>query len=217
VRLVDWPGDAVPEGYTRTIPDVVGRGLIQNVRLNEPLLESKLAGRGIGGGLPIVIPDGMRGYTIRVDEATGVAGFIDQGTRVDVIVSMSPPNDSRNDLVTRIVLQNVEVLARGQSIQRNEQGQPLVVPTVTLAVTPEEVERMAAISMNARFTLALRNMIDVKEVRTTGIRLSAVLTPPGGSRLPSNRSTARVAVPQTAESQRVIEIFKGGKRALIRF
>jgi pilus assembly protein CpaB len=195
----------------------VGRGLIQNVLLNEPLLESKMAGRGTGGGLPIVIPDGMRAYTIRVDEVIGVAGFIDQGTRVDVIVSMSPPNDARNDLVTRIVLQNVEVLARGQNIQRDENGQPLVVTVVTLSVTPEEAERMAAISMNARFSLALRNMIDVKEVRTAGIRMSAVLTPPGGARLPTSRSTARVAIPQTEEGQRVIEIFKGGKRALIRF
>ena len=138
VRLVDWPGNAVPAGYARVIADVVGRGLMDNVQLNEPLLETKLASRGGGGGLPIVIPEGMRAYTIRVDEAIGVAGFIDQGTRVDVIVSMNPPNDSRNDLVTRIVLQNVEVLARGQNIQKDENGQPLVVPTVTLAVTPED-------------------------------------------------------------------------------
>ena len=217
VRLVDWPGDAVPQGYARAVADVVGRGLMDDVRLNEPLLETKLGTRGGGGGLPIVIPEGKRAYTIRVDEATGVAGFIDQGTRVDVIVSMNPPNDSRNDLVTRIVLQNVEVLARGQSIQKDESGQPLVVPVVTLAVTPEEAERMAAISMNARFALALRNMIDVKEVRTSGIRMSAVLTPPGGARMPSSRSTGRVAVPQTEESQTVIKMFKGGKRALIRF
>ena len=217
VRLVDWPSDAVPDGYARTVADVVGRGVIRNVLLNEPLLESNMAGRGAGGGLAIVIPDGMRGFTIRVDEASGVAGFIDQGTHVDVIVSMQPPNDSRQDLVTRIVLQNVEVVSRGQSIQRDEQGQPLVVPVVTVAVTPEEAERMAAISMNARFSLALRNMIDVKEVRTPGIRMSAVLIPPGAARTPSSRSTARVATPQSEDSQRVIEIFKGGKRALIRF
>jgi len=54
VRLVDWPVDALPDGYTRSIAEVVGRGLIQGVQLNEPLLETKLAGRGTGGGLPIV-------------------------------------------------------------------------------------------------------------------------------------------------------------------
>jgi pilus assembly protein CpaB len=217
VKLVDWPGDAVPDGYARVIADVVGRGLVDDVRLNEPLLEGKLGGRGDGGGLAIVIPEGMRGYTIRVDEQSGVAGFVDQGTRVDVIVSMQPPNGARNDLVTRIVLQNVEVIARAQNIQRDEQGQPLVVTTVTVAVTPEDLERMAAINMNARFNLALRNRIDVKEVQTPGIRLSSVLTPPGSRRPPSSRSSAPIAVPQTGDSERFIEIFRGGKRALIRF
>ncbi len=100
---------------------------------------------------------------------------------------------------------------------RDEQGQPMLVPTVTVAVTPEEAERMAAISMNARFSLALRNMMDVKEVRTPGIRMSAVLTPPGAARTPSSRSTSRVAAPQPDDSQTGILIFKGGKRALIRF
>jgi len=214
VRLVDWPGDAVPEGYAGTIADVVSRGLNQSVNMNEPVLESKLAPRGAGAGLANVIPEGMRGFAIRVDEETGVAGFIDVGTRVDVIVSMAPRGSS--DMVSRIVLQNVTVAARGQTIQRDLQGQPIVVPTITLSVTPEEAERMAAISMNARFKLALRNMLDNKEVRTAGIRQSAVLTPPG-TRPASTRSAAPVSVPQTEQSERVIEIFKGGKRALIRY
>ncbi len=128
VRLVDWPSDAVPEGYARTIADVVGRGVIRDVLLNEPLLETNMAGRGNGGGLPIVIPEGMRGFTIRVDEATGVAGFIDQGTHVDVIVSMQPPNDSRNDVVTRIVLQNVEILSRGQDTCGTSRDSPCSCP-----------------------------------------------------------------------------------------
>lgn len=217
VRLIDWPGEALPEGYARSVAEVIGRGLIQAVRLNEPLLESKLAGRGNGGGLPIVVPEGMRALTVRVDEVVGVAGFIDQGTRVDVILSMVPPQDGRGDPVTRIILQNVEVLARGQNIQRDEQGQPLLVTVVTLAVTPDEAEQLAAAAMNARIQLALRNMIDVKEVRTQGVRMTGLLTLQGGARLPASRSAARVAVPQTEESRTAIEMFKGGKRALIHF
>ena len=217
VRLVDWPTDAMPEGYSRTVAEVVGRGLVTNVRTNEPLLEAKLAGRGTGGGLPIVVPDGMRAFTVSVDEVVGVAGFIDQGTRVDVLVNMIPPNDSRGEPVTRIFLQNVEVLARGQSIQRSERGEPLVVPVVTLSVTPEQAEQLAAATMNARIQLALRNMTDVKEVRTPGIRASALLTLQGGTRLPASRPAPRTGPPPTEERGTTIEMFKGGKRALIHF
>jgi pilus assembly protein CpaB len=217
VQMVDWPGDALPDGLSRSIADVVGRGLIQAVRMNEPLLESKLASRGTGGGLPIVVPEGMRALTVPVNDVVGVAGFIDQGTRVDVIVSMVPPGDGGGDPVTRIILQNIEVLARAQNIQKDPQGQALLVPVVTLSVTPDQAEQLAAATMNARIQLALRNMIDVKEVRTPGVRMTGLLTLQGGARLPVTRSAARVAVPQTPESRTTIEMFKGGKRALIQF
>ena len=55
VRLVPWPSDAVPEGYATNVSEVVGRGVITPVRINEPLLGSKLADLGSGGGFPGII------------------------------------------------------------------------------------------------------------------------------------------------------------------
>lgn len=217
VRLVDWPNESVPEGYTTSVPEVVGRGLMQAVRMNEPLLDSRLAGRGAGAGLPVVVPEGMRALSIRVDEVIGVAGFIDTGTRVDVLLSIVPPADSRGDPVTRIIMQNLEVLARGQNIQRDEQGQPLIVTVVTLSVTPEQAEELTLASKFGQIHLALRNVLDVREVETPGVRMTGLLTLQRGARLPSSRPTARVAAPQVEDESQSIVIFKGGKRALIRF
>ena len=88
VRLIAWPGDAIPVGLIRTKGEAVGRGMVTAVRLNEPFLESKLAPRGTGGGMPILITEGMRALSIRVDDVAAVAGFVVPGTRVDVLLTM---------------------------------------------------------------------------------------------------------------------------------
>jgi pilus assembly protein CpaB len=216
VHAVDWPSDAVPAGYARSVTDVLGRGVTQLIRLNEPLLETKLADRG-HGGLAIVIPEGMRAVAVRVDEVVGVAGFIDKGTRVDVLLTINPPNQNSNDYVSRIILQNVEVAARGQQIERDPEGRPQTVTVVTLLVSPEQAEQLTLATSQGKIQLALRNLIDVKEVRTTGARMSRLLDLlPGG--LPAARPRGgALPSPRADDNATTVELFKGGKRALIRF
>ena len=75
VRLADWPG-SVPVGATTKPQDVVGRGITTAIYAKEPVIESRLAPRGAGGGLAAMIPPGMRAFAIRVNEVVGVAGFV---------------------------------------------------------------------------------------------------------------------------------------------
>ena len=96
VQMVSWPGDALPPGFIGKPEDVIGRGVITPVRVNEPFLESKLAPKGAGGGLSTIIEDGMRALSVRVDEVIAVAGFVIPGSRVDVLLSMDeegPPRE----------------------------------------------------------------------------------------------------------------------------
>src|SRR5215212_83142 len=88
VKMVSWPGETVPSGYIRSVKDAVGRGVITPLAENEPLLESKVSTKDAGGGLPIIIRDGMRAVSVRVDEIIGVAGFVLPGTRVDVMLTL---------------------------------------------------------------------------------------------------------------------------------
>ena len=90
------------------------------MKANEPILATKLADRGVGGGLPVIIPQGMRAMSIKVDEIVGVAGFVTPGTRVDVLLTVSLPGQREPD--TRVIMQNVQALAAGQTIQRDEEG-----------------------------------------------------------------------------------------------
>ncbi|HEX6251150.1 MAG TPA: Flp pilus assembly protein CpaB, partial [Gemmatimonadaceae bacterium] len=134
VKAVSWPGSAVPEGYAADVAEVVGRGVVADVRENEPLLDSKLAQREAGGGLPITIPTGMRAVSVRVDEVVGVAGFVLPGTRVDVLATVMPGTD-RAQITTRIILQNVRALAADQQHQQDVEGEPKYVTVVTLLLT----------------------------------------------------------------------------------
>jgi pilus assembly protein CpaB len=176
VTLVPWPADAPVAGGFSKIEDVTGRGLISSVVQNEPITESKLAPREAGGGLPPSIPQGMRAMSVKVNDVIGVSGFTLPGTRVDVVVTVRPDDES----ISRVVVSNVQVLASGtrfdQDAARN--GQAVQAAVVTLLVTPEDSERIALAQNEGQIMLALRNPMDVERVETRGVRMSSLLAAP---------------------------------------
>ncbi|UCF38712.1 MAG: Flp pilus assembly protein CpaB, partial [Acidobacteriota bacterium] len=126
----------------------------------EPFLEAKLAPKGAGAGLTAVIPDGMRALSVKVNDVIGVAGFVVPGSRVDVILTGSADSNRSSD-TSKIILENVEVLAAGQNIERDAQGKPQSVQVVTLTVTPEQAQKLALASQDGKIQLALRNPLDL--------------------------------------------------------
>lgn len=211
VEVLEWPGDALPEGFATQPGEVVGRGLVMEVRKNEPLLDWKLADKEAGGGLPIVIPEGMRAVSVEVDEVIGVAGFVLPGTRVDVLVTVMPGTD-RRQTTTKIILQNVRALAADQAYQQDINGEPQPVTVVTLLVTPDEAEALTLASTEGRIQLALRNTLDSEPVNTRGRQITSLVAG-GGSSSGSSASSAS----QPVETGRVIENYEGGRRTLLKF
>jgi len=205
IRLVDWPAGNVPSGYSMSASEVVGRGLLSPVRANEPLLSSKLARPEAGGGMHIMIPEGKRAMSVRVDDVVGVAGFVLPGTRVDVVVTMER-GARQGEPTTQVVLQNLEVISAGQSIERNPNGQPQQVAVVTLLVGPDQAEKLALAHSNARIQLALRNPLDVDSVGTSGIQASHLI---GGPPVPVQRRAAAPRIPTRLE----VEIYRGPERS----
>lgn len=208
VRMVEWPADAVPADYSQSASEVVGRGVITPVAINEPLLASKLARKEAGGGLPIVIPEGMRAVSVPVNQVVGVAGFVLPGTRVDVLVTATPPGGG--EFETQIVLQDVEVLSAGQQIRRTTEGasQPQVVSVVTVLVTPEQAETLTLATESGQLQLALRNTLDRDTTQTEGIEASNVL--------PRWRVTRRAPVsagPRRPPSRVQVEVYRGPQRS----
>ncbi len=189
VKTIAWPSVTVPPGYAGSKEQVVGRGLITPVSANEPLMTAKLADKEAGGGLPIVIPEGMRAVSVKVDEVIGVAGFVLPGTRVDVLVTLSD-NSEREDAATRVILQNVRTLASGQTIQKNANGEPQTATVITLLVTPEEAEKLTLAATEGAIQLALRNTLDMAEVETDGIQTTTLVRTEAAPQ-PAARPTAR--------------------------
>src|SRR6187200_1282386 len=155
IRVIDWPAAAIPQNVITDPEQVIGRGLILPVIENEPFLQMKLASKEAGSGLPPAIPPGFRAVSVRVNEVIGVAGYVLPGTRVDVVATVSP-TDNHQDMTSKVILTDVQVLAAGTKIERDvENDKPIAVNVVTLLVNPEEAERLTLASNEGQIQLAL--------------------------------------------------------------
>src|SRR5437667_11113450 len=165
VKLVAWPVEAQPEGTARATKDVVGSIARVTIERNQPILQQALVAQG-AGLLPLMIPEGMRGMAVRVDSVTGVSGFITPLSHVDVIIAGQP--EGEQDQRSKVILQNVKVLATGKSVEQKD-DKPVEVPTVTLLVTPSDAERLTLATRTDPVRLALRSFRDDEVVGTPGI------------------------------------------------
>jgi len=187
LRLTPWPKATPLEGSFAEPRDVVGRGVVVPMAPNEPVLESKLAPKEAGVGLTTTIPEGMRAVSVKVNDVSGVAGFVTPGTRVDVIAIGSPSGDGKSQ-ISKVFLENVQVLAAGQNVQRDEKGQPQAnVQVVTLLVSPEDAQKIAlATASESRIQLALRNPMDQIDANPNAVNKSSLYGPSSGYSEPSD-------------------------------
>jgi pilus assembly protein CpaB len=215
VRIVEWPAGSVPAAAFGSADEVVGRGVIQSMVQNEPILATKLASTGAGAGLPPVIPDGMRALSVRVNDVIGVAGYVLPGTRVDVVATVNPTQQT-TDVTSKVVLTNVQVLAAGTKIEQDaDGGKPIAVSVVTLLVNPSEAERLTLASTEGKIQLALRNPLDKTAPATPGIRPAALVgsAPVARSAARPRAAVAAARVAPEPEPLPAVEIIRGDKRA----
>ena len=157
VTTGEWVG-APPKGAITNMIDALGRGVVSQLYAGEPVIDTRLAAVGSGGGMGAIIRQGMRACAVRVDDVVGVAGFVRPGMRVDVLVSGNAPGSSANEgPKVKTLLQNIEVLSAGTDIQKDNEGKAVQVPVVNLLVTPEQAELLSLASNQTKIQLVLRN------------------------------------------------------------
>ena len=185
LKVANWPKANLPEGRFGDPKEIEGRAVIVPMSPNEPVLDSKLASKEAGAGLGSTIPEGMRAVAVRVNDIIGVAGFVTPGTHVDVIIVGTPGGSTTT--TSKIFLENVEILAAGQNIERDVNGKPQSSQVVTMLVTPDDAQKLA-LAGDARIQLALRNPIDTAVENPKGVQTamlygtSSVAPPPEGPR-----------------------------------
>src|SRR5260370_4453019 len=170
IKIAKVPSAGYPKGAFSKAEEVIDRPVISNILLDEPILEGRLAARGSGLGLAPVIPVGMRAVTVRVNDVTGIAGFVLPGMRVDVLVTGRPP--STDGTITATALQNMLVLSAGTNIQPDAKGQAIQAATVTLLATPDPAETLTLANNEGRIQLVLRDGSDQTIEKTPGRDIS---------------------------------------------
>jgi pilus assembly protein CpaB len=175
VKTARWSADSLPDGSYTDSRQVIGSYVKNSFVANEPIVQSKLfTGDKTAGVMPLLIPFGMRAVSVPVDEVSDVAGFVLPHTRVDVLVATQGNETGNDKAFSKVILQNVEVLAVAQEVEQKK-DEPEIVKVVTLLVTPQEAERLALASHSGTLRLAMRNYNDNKIVLTSGSDVSQML------------------------------------------
>lgn len=210
VKLTPWPREDLPQGALNDRKQAEGKVVKQEVLQNQPIVSAMLLERGKSGGvLPFLIPDGMRAMSIPVTPVSDMAGMILPHTRVDVLVTSGEaggPNER-----TRIVLQNVEVLAV-QTMLESTGNEPQHAEVVTLLVTPSDTERLAAAIRLGTLQLAMRNYADQQATWTAGVDSRELLGLPAS--LPAQQQPPAIRParnPVTPKPQISVEVIRNGK------
>lgn len=186
--------------YTN-VNEVIGQITRFPIAANEHILANKivaLEGQGASRSLSYVIPPGHRAFSIRVSEVASAGGLVLPGDYVDIIIiydiefARGSDREKVESYFVQTLFQNIEVLAVSQAIvdlvqtgespedghrARNTEARPNPdANTVTLALTPEQVQRIYLAESNGRIRLAVRPYGD-REVRPIDYMVELELFP----------------------------------------
>ncbi len=214
VRLATFPQASVPPGAFTRASQVRDRGVVLPIARGDFVLPDKLADVNAGAGLPSMIPQGMRAVSVRVNDVVSVAGFVQPGTRVDILAT-GIHGAGENE--TSTVLENVAVIAVGRSLLDRMTGDNSNASVITLLVSPDDAQRLTLASQEGRIQLALRNPLDTRKESIGATKASSLL--PSGATAPAveprpkvHKVVEKAAAPPPPQAPYQVEMIRGGKR-----
>ncbi len=206
VKITSWPTELIPPQAASSVKQVDGRVAIVPITNGEPILMGKLAPEGTAAGLSGLLDEEKRALTVRVDDVTGVAGFIHPGDRVDILADIRAPEGQ--DFFSKTILQNIAVLTTGQVWEQKGDNKPAVVNTVTVELTPDQAEVLNLASNEGKIRMTLRNRRNMANVQTAGVSLSEIITPT----VKKPEKAPVVAASGPRRDNRSVEVIKGLER-----
>ncbi len=209
----DFPKTLTPPETALDFAEVENQVALATIKEGEPIMKTKLIPFD-ESALNRRIPDGMRAITVGIrddQDVVGVGGHLRPGMFVDILVThfistreLEKGNSSAMEALssaqdrmkaeTRTIFQNVQILAVGRdarlataNVQRSTPiDEDLVNKNITVAMRPEDVQKLVLTQATGRITLALRKFNDSQIVamdyidafRAFGIKLPIISGPP---------------------------------------
>lgn len=165
VVVIKYAEPFLPEGVFLTEEELFPAGneeprfVLRQMDVNEPVLATKVTEPGEDAGITSRLSRGMRAFTISVDVASGVSGFLRPGDKVDVYWSgqIDGPQGSRN--VTQLIEAGVALVAVDQTSDGSMNG-AMIARTVTVEITPQQVATLAQAQATGSLSLSLVGSAD---------------------------------------------------------
>src|SRR6266702_8781053 len=151
----------LPEGAFATKTDLLKDGrrvVLTAMERSELVLRPKITAPGQRASLSVLLEEGQRAVTVRVDDIRGVAGFILPGDRVDVMLLRAETRQGETENSADVLLEYVKVLAIDQ-LMNERQDKPTVASVakaVTLQVSPEQAQKLLLAGNVGKLSLVLR-------------------------------------------------------------
>ena len=214
VKFVAYPKNSLPPGTYNSVaallPEGKRRVALRPIQVNQPLLAADMSGEGQNASIAALLPDGMRATTVRINDVSGVAGFVRPNDTVDVLITRqaigSNGSQGGND-VTDVLLQNIRVIAMGQDAS-GAKDKAKVSRSATLEVTPVDAQKLVLGQQLGSLSLVLRkpgdeqNIGRVETVSLADLRYSYYSSLPPGARPPGEQPAA---APPPADSRARIQ------------
>ena len=198
IERASWPRGYAPPGSFQDAERLLGRIPRRPLAAGEPVLAASLLPEGARGGLVSVIDGSHRAISVKVDPVIGVAGFVHPGDRVDVLATLRRIDQKEKLPFSKVILQDVRVLAIDQKLEDTGKGDPTLVSVVTLEVSLEDAEKLTYISHEGRLQLALRHPADRETTKTKSVGVADLL-PTRARRAVRRGPSSRVEVLRGAE------------------
>ncbi|WP_045226557.1 Flp pilus assembly protein CpaB [Methyloterricola oryzae] len=165
VREVEWPKDAITSDMFTEKAQVLGKIAIDTVFADEPLNARRVLDPKGGNVFSLRIPEYMRAFTVRVNDVSGVGGFLLPDNHVDILASRKS-GSGQGPTQAETIVQDIKVLAVDQEAT-SDKNKPIVVRSVTLQMTPQQAEAVFKAEEEGSIQLALRNPADAAVVEKT--------------------------------------------------
>lgn len=162
LTVIKAPANAVPEGAFTSPAQALAADhggapvVLTPIASREALLPAKLSGPGARPSVAAEVAEGMRAYTLKVTDASGVGGHALPGDHVDVVLmrDLTPRGDERN-YISYVVVQNVRVLGIDLNADPTS-NKPATPSTATIEVSVEDSQKLSIAATLGELSLALR-------------------------------------------------------------